>query len=71
MKIIIIIIIMSVEIVPEEFSIFSQRPHIISVADSDVFEYLPINSVENAQTIEFNCLGFGEKYKVENFSFVA
>lgn len=51
------------EIIPDEFSIFAQRAHILSVAESDVIEYQPINSVENAQTIEFNCLGFNEKYK--------
>lgn len=54
---------MSSEIVPDDFAIFSQRPHIISVQENNVVECMPINTVENSQTIEFNCLGYNERYK--------
>ena len=51
------------EYIPEELDIFSERPIIMSVNDSEIIEYSALNSVENSTLLEFHSNSYGDRYK--------
>lgn len=51
------------EFIPKELDIFSNKPVILCINDSTVQEYTPLNTVDNANSLEFLSLPFNDKYK--------
>lgn len=49
------------EYVPDELNLFSSRPYILSVKESNNHEFSPLNSLDNCNHIEFNVLGFNDR----------
>jgi|SRR5690349_21566978 len=58
------------EYVPDEFDLFSQQPLMLCVKGNEVLEYKPLNTVENATSIEFNVLPYQNRYKDANWMFL-
>lgn len=51
------------EYVPEQFDVFSNRAMIWCVKEASIEEYSPLNTTDNANSLEFLSLPYNEKYK--------
>lgn len=49
--------------IPEELSLFTERPLLLSIQDSVIHDYHPLNTLEGATNIEFMSLGYTDKFK--------
>lgn len=58
------------EIIPEELDLFSQKPVLLCLKESSTIEYSPINTIENASTLEFVSPGYPDLLKDMSYVFL-
>lgn len=51
------------EVIPDEFDIFTHRPFLQCVQSSEQHVLTPLHTLTGATSIEFNCLPYTDKYK--------
>lgn len=58
------------EFIPSELDILANKPVLLSINDSSVLEYTPLNSLDNAKSIEFLSLAYNDRYKDLSWAFL-
>lgn len=51
------------EFIPDEFAVFSEQQTLLSVDSSIIEDYAPLNSLDNANSLEFLSMGYNDKFK--------
>lgn len=51
------------EVIPDDLNIFEEKPLLICIDGNSTEEILPLNSLDNCTSIEFNSLPYIDKYK--------
>lgn len=56
---------MSLELMPEQLDLFTERSTLNCIEDSYIEEYNQLNSLNETDNIEFSCLPHPDRYKVK------
>lgn len=51
------------EVLPSALNLFDTRPSMLAVSESEIIEISPLNAVDNATSLDFNCLAYIDKFK--------